>query len=418
MGRSPLQQGLFPATAFYGSARVGRNDLRWSLASRTLGTEPLNDPMAQPGILGTAPKYATELTNNGGSPCANGRIPGTVCTPQARILVSGCGAAGATQCVRGTVVTLTAAVVTPHFKSCQWRLAATIPILTKENLSFDADQGEDGAKGESLQAAETPCIGRSAVYSTTSVTLVALYSFKAELRLDDGSPATVEITVVPRTWKTEAILRRVERKIDGAPLLANGSDKKMGGNWCTLCGERAGEIIHFDKEKFFSLQKVEDAASLFGGLWYISHLELVIDRTIYVNADLLSGGAVYQLNQAKAEYKDALNRYVSSVREHETLHYDLIREKWVEARVNPTARIEAACSYDPDALKTYTTVNVELANSRLSAATAGKEGHGALRERLKRNLKGKNQTLSFLLPARLRDTQGVEFRVDLLDFED
>ena len=373
--------------------------------------------MAWPGILGTVPKHPTEFARTGGRGCTNGRIPGPHCTPQARILVTGCGADGK-HCVRGTVVTLTAGVTAPHFKSCEWKLAANIPVLTKANLSFDADQGESEGPGENLEAAETPQINRTGVYTTPTVVLVALYSFTAELRLDDGPPATVEITVTPRVWKTETVLRRLEKKIVGAPLLANGSDKKMGGNRCTYCEDKAGDILHFDKQKFFSLEKVEDAASLFGGLWFLKHLELTIDRTIFLNADLLPGGPVYQLNEAKSEYKEALNRYVSSVREHETLHYDLIKEKWMESRVNPTARLETAFAYDAEALKTYATVNVELANSRLLAATASKEGHRALRERLKKKLKAKDSTLSFLLPSRIGDTQGVIYRVDVLDFED
>src|SRR5882724_9052062 len=115
--------------------------------------------MAKPGILGIVPKRPTEFANHGGRMCTNGRIPGVLCTPQARILVSGSGGDGK-HCVRGTVVTLTAAVTSPHFKSCEWKLTANVPVLTKENLSFDADLGESGASGESLKAAETPQISR------------------------------------------------------------------------------------------------------------------------------------------------------------------------------------------------------------------------------------------------------------------
>jgi hypothetical protein len=219
------------------------------------------------------------------------------------------------------------------------------------------------------------------------VSFRALCSFRATLTVrdrDSSDSTSIAVPVRARPWKT-TFAHVAEGRLNS--LLVDGH-LVLGRNVCAHEGlegeQRSGHILHRGgangPNDGFTLGSI--ASGPFRGNWYVSKYTAEVRRASLISQDLYPGTDLYSTNGAAGRLQD-FQALFNSVRDHERLHSELIKEAL--GRNDGAKRVEAMVAPDRDELATQVNAALVRFEEALAAATAEPRVKARMRARWSRS---------------------------------
>ncbi|MDX6583197.1 MAG: hypothetical protein QOI10_2381 [Solirubrobacterales bacterium] len=223
--------------------------------------------------------------------------------------------------------------------------------------------------------------------SGAKVKLVAVCDTKANLTVSDGQTSDTA------TAKIKVGGNLKDLKFHQSPDAATGNfpfDTSLGTfvfgfNRCAIewgeshDPELVDHWIHKpDGGDDVDTQRVHDPGGPYNGFFYVTGHNLKVTRQMIINAKLLPGGSVYQLNDDSGPHKQAIENIAEATLDHERIHGELVAQKLKSKKLKFLDELAKAVDTSEEGLQNRADAIIVGGETELKNASTESKVHGQM----------------------------------------